>query len=92
VVAVGLWVVGAFLLEKDDQIPLLVATALATLRFGVLPRWFGWVSLALALILAIPPIGWLGVLAGFPLWVLVTSVLLSGKGPAEPVAAPQPQR
>jgi hypothetical protein len=54
-------------------IPLLVATALVTLRFGGLPRWFAWV---LALILAIPPIGWLGVIVGLPLWVLLLSVLL----------------
>ena len=58
------------------SIPLLVATGLAILRFGGLPRWFAWVSLALALILAVPPIGWLGVIVGLPLWVLVASVLM----------------
>ena len=58
------------------SILLLVATGLVTLRFGGLPRWFAWVSLALALILAVPPIGWLGVIAGLPLWVLLISVLL----------------
>ena len=57
-------------------IPLLVATALVTLRYGGLPRWFAWVSLVLALILAIPPIGWFGVIVGLPLWVLLLSVLL----------------
>ena len=73
-------------------IPMLLATALASLRYGVLPRWYAWSSLVLALILAIPPIGWLGVFAGVPLWVLVTSVLLFGKQPREPVAAPQQYR
>jgi hypothetical protein len=62
-------------------IPLLVATALVTLRFGGLPRWFAWVSLVLALILAIPPIGWLGVIVGLPLWVLLLSVLLYRQHP-----------
>lgn len=57
-------------------IPLLVATALVTLRFGALPRWFAWVSLALALLLLIIPIGWLGVIAGLPLWTLAVSLLL----------------
>ena len=58
------------------SIPLLLATALATLRHGALPRWFGWVSLVLAILAAIPPVGWLVVFAGLPLWVLTTSVLL----------------
>jgi hypothetical protein len=62
-------------------IPLLAATALVTLRFGGLPRWFAWVSLVLALILAIPPIGWLGVIVGLPLWVLLLSVLLYRQHP-----------
>ena len=58
------------------SIPLLVATGLATLRFGPLPRWFGWFSLALALVMAIPAIGFLGVVAGLPIWTLVVAVLL----------------
>jgi hypothetical protein len=58
------------------SIPLLLATALASLSHAALPRWFGWVSLVLALLLAIPPVGWLGVFVGLPLWVLMTSVLL----------------
>jgi hypothetical protein len=61
---------------------LLAATALVTLRFGGLPRWFAWVSLVLALILAIPPIGWFGVIVGLPLWVLLLSVLLYRQHPA----------
>jgi hypothetical protein len=71
-------------------IPLVVATALVTLRFGAFPRWFAWFSLVLALILAIPPIGWLGVLVGLPLWVLVTSVLLFRRTGATSVA-PEPR-
>jgi hypothetical protein len=57
-------------------IPLLAATAVVILRFGGLPRWFAWLSLVLALIPAVPPIGWLGVIVGLPLWVLLVSVLL----------------
>jgi hypothetical protein len=49
-------------------------------------------SLALALILVIFPIGWLGVIAGLPLWTLIASVLLflrpgGGPAPAGPPAA-----
>ena len=68
-------------------IPMLVATALATFRYGVLPRWFAWISFALAVILVIVPIGWLGVFIGLPLWVLVTSVLLFGKSRPDPAVS-----
>jgi len=71
-------------------IPLVVATALATLRFGALPRWFAWFSLALALILAIIPIGWLGVIIGLPLWTLIASVLLWLRQSGEPALAGPP--
>lgn len=71
-------------------IPMLVATALAILRYGALPRWFAWFSLVLALILAIVPIGWLGVIVGLPLWTLLASILLWMRPAGEPVAAPPP--
>lgn len=64
---------GGFLLFS---IPLVLATGLATLRHGPLPRPFGWASIALAVVLAIPVLGWLGLYVGLPLWVLATSVLL----------------
>lgn len=68
---------------------LLVATGLLILRYGPMPRWLAWVSFVLALWLLIPPIGWAGLLFGFPLWVLATSVLLWMGGAQRPaVAAP----
>jgi len=57
-------------------IPLFVSTALASLYHAALPRWFGWFSLVLAVMLAFPPIGWLAVFVGLPLWVLIVAVLL----------------
>ena len=39
------------------------------------PAWLGWISLALAVIALIPPIGWAVVVFGFPLWILLVSVL-----------------
>jgi hypothetical protein len=66
-------------------IPLFLATALVTLGQGALPRWYGWTSLGLAIVTAIPLTGWLGVYVGLPLWVLVTSLLLFLR------PAPQPQ-
>jgi hypothetical protein len=57
-------------------IPLVLATALASFRHDAFPRWFGWFGLVLAALLAFPPIGWLAVFLGLPLWVLIASVLL----------------
>ena len=71
-------------------IPMLVATALVILRFGGLPRWLAWISLALGLILVIVPIGWLGVIVGIPLWTLLTSVLLWRQEAGEPELARSP--
>ncbi|MGH3080850.1 MAG: hypothetical protein ACRDNH_06915 [Gaiellaceae bacterium] len=59
-----------------------VAFGLLVLRTRVLPVWLGWVSLAVALLLAIIPIGWAGVVWAFPLWTIVTSVLLYLRAPA----------
>jgi hypothetical protein len=67
-------------------IPMLAATALVILRYDALPRWLAWVSLVLALILAIVPIGWLGVIIGLPLWTLVTAVVLYARAPQEVTA------
>jgi hypothetical protein len=52
------------------------ATGLLVLRTAVFPRWLAWVSIVLAIVLLIPPIGWLGVLFGIPIWVALVSVLL----------------
>jgi hypothetical protein len=57
-------------------IPMFFAVGLLTLRTRVFPVWLGWVSLVIALVLVIIPIGWAGVVFLFPLWVIVTSVLL----------------
>jgi hypothetical protein len=58
------------------SIPMLTATALAILRFGVLPRWLAWFSLVVALVMAIPTLGFFGVVIGLPVWTLLVSVLL----------------
>jgi hypothetical protein len=56
---------------------------LAATRLRALPAWLGWLALLLGLIALIPPIGWAVVAFGFPLWTLITSVvLLTQKEPA----------
>jgi hypothetical protein len=57
-------------------IPMLLATALATLRSGPLPRWLAWFGLAVAVVLAIPPVAFFGLVLGLPLWTLFVAVAL----------------
>jgi hypothetical protein len=66
---------------------MLFATALAVLRgHAAFPRWFGWVSLVLGVIL-LTPVGFFAFLVGL-LWVGVASVLLFRA--QEPPAAAAP--
>jgi hypothetical protein len=58
------------------SIPLLVATGIAAARFDVLAGWLGWSSIVLALVMAVPGIGFFGLVAGLPLWTLLVSVSL----------------
>ena len=66
------------------------AVGLIILRTRVFGAWLGWVSLAIALLLAIIPIGWAGVVWAFPLWTLVVSVLLFRRGSTSPAVTATP--
>ena len=57
---------------------LLAATGMIAIRTAVLPTWLGWASLVLALLMLtiIGPIGFIAIVIGLPLWVLVVSILL----------------
>jgi hypothetical protein len=65
----------------------LLATAIAILRWSVLPRWLAWVNVLVAIVLLIPPIGWAALIFAFPLWVLLVSVLLYRQGARSEVGA-----
>jgi hypothetical protein len=52
---------------------LLTATAIIALRSGILPRWFAWLTVLVALVLLIGPIGWAALIFGFPIWTLILS-------------------
>jgi hypothetical protein len=69
---------------------LLVATGLAILRYGALPRWVAWISFLFALWLLIPPIGWAGLLVGVPLWTIIVAVLLWMRSGDDSAAARAP--
>ncbi len=70
---------------------LLLSSGLCTIRYGVLPKWLGWLAIALGLVV-FTPAGFVGFI-GSLVWVLITSVLLFARGggatPAAP-AAPTP--
>lgn len=79
-----------FFIGAEYLLPImLVATALLALRTGVLPRWLGWITLLIALVLLIGPIGWAALIFAFPLWIIVVSFLL-WRGPSRATATTAP--
>lgn len=71
---------GFFLGAELLLVGFFLAVGLASLRGRALPAWVGWISLLLAVIAVIPPIGWAVVVFGLPLWLLVVSILLLLEG------------
>ena len=76
-VAVAFWWIGdgVFVGAFYTAAVLLAASGVVFLQHGLLPRWFGWITLLLALLLVIPFINWAGFFV-FGLWVIVASVML----------------
>jgi hypothetical protein len=67
----------------------LLALGLVSLRGQPFPRWFGTVSIVYALCLVIPPIGAAVLLWGFPLWLIVVSVLLAPRSRSDSRPGPE---
>lgn len=86
--AQALWTVGDgfFVASWFTIAPLFAATAIIALRTGALPRWHAWVGLLFAVAILVPWVGWAVLIFGFPLWVLLTSVLVWRR----PVAVVEP--
>jgi hypothetical protein len=68
----------------------LLALGLVSLRGQPFPRWLGTVSIVYAVCLLIPPIGWAVLLWGFPLWLIVVSLLLATRSRSD--SRPGPER
>ena len=67
----------------------MIANGIATLRYGFLPKWLGWVAIIIG-VAAVTPGGFVGFLA-MCIWVLVVSILLYVRGGAEgPATTPPP--
>ena len=64
----------------------LLSVGIATLRYGVLPRWLGYVAIVIAIV-ALTPAGFFALLAAGA-WVLAVSVVLYSSGTAPPTQAP----
>jgi len=58
------------------------ASAILVLRYAVLPKWLGWLSLLIGIVLLIGPIGWAAFIFATPIWILIVSVLLYMRTPA----------
>jgi hypothetical protein len=56
---------------------LLLGTALAAFRTGVLPRWWAAVAALVGVVALVGPIGWIAVIAGLPIWTLGTTIFLA---------------
>ncbi len=67
---------GFFIAAELMLVGFFLAVGLAAVRARVLPAWVGWISLVLAVVALIPPIGWAVVVFAFPLWLLLVSALL----------------
>jgi hypothetical protein len=63
------------------------ASAILALRYAALPKWLGWLSLLIGIVLLIGPIGWAALLFATPVWTLIVSVLLWRRAERTSVAA-----
>ena len=65
------------------------AGAILALRYAALPKWLGWFSVLIGIVLLIGPIGWAAFIFATPIWILVVSVwLFMRTPPVEPGSTP----
>jgi hypothetical protein len=74
----------AFFVGAEYFLPVMLAAfAILTLRTRVFPAWFAWITIGIAIVLLVAPIGWAALAFAFPLWLLVLSFMLWARmGPA----------
>jgi hypothetical protein len=58
------------------------------LRTRVVPRWWAYVTLFVALVLLVGPIGWAALIFGTPVWTAGTGWLFAARAEHAPTAAP----
>jgi hypothetical protein len=82
----------ALFIAAEYALPVLFfASAILALRYAALPKWLGWVSILIGVVLLIGPIGWAAFIFATPIWTLIVSVLLYSRAerPAR-LGAPAP--
>ena len=52
------------------------ASAILALRYAALPKWLGWFSILIGIVLLIGPIGWAAFIFATPIWTLIVSIWL----------------
>lgn len=62
------------------------SSAILALRFGALPKWLGWLSILIGIVLLIGPIGWASLIFATPIWVLIVSIWLYVRTPVAATA------
>jgi hypothetical protein len=67
----------AFFVATEYMLPVFFfSSAILALRHGALPKWLGWFSILIGIVLLIGPIGWAALIFATPIWVLIVSVWL----------------
>jgi hypothetical protein len=67
----------AFFVATEYMLPVFFfSSAILALRYGALPKWLGWFSILIGIVLLIGPIGWAALIFATPIWVLVVSIWL----------------
>jgi hypothetical protein len=67
----------AFFIGAEYALPIFFfASAMLSLRHATLPKWLGWVSVLIGIVLLIGPIGWAALIFATPIWTLIVSILL----------------
>lgn len=79
----GVMFVGA----EMTGVVMLAALAVLASRAAAMPRAWTFATYALAGWLAVLPVGWVGLIAGVPLWTLATAALLTRRQASPQVAA-----
>jgi len=78
----------AFFVAAEYMLPVFFfSSAILALRYGALPKWLGWFSILIGVVLLIGPIGWAALIFATPIWVLVVSIWLYLRTRPQAVAA-----
>lgn len=65
-----------FVAAELMMIPFVLGAAIVFLKTRMVPRFWAWFSILVAIVLLIGPIGWAGLIFGTPIWILGTTFFL----------------